>query len=752
MSMRLRSAFSGLWTLSIALSIAAPVSAQPRPSRFPSRVLAPNRIVRDAASDARFLVLEDGRIRRAWGLAIEVDGADAEARARAFLRRYQSELALGPGARLSRRAVIESHGRTVVRFVRIAFQGPVVGSSVVVRLRGRTVDYVGLAGVASSVSASARRIGRDAAVALALRPAERAIEVTPVALERRGGLIPAWQVDTVGRHRHERRRVLVDATNGAIVLSHPLVLDVLGRVFESDPITDHSMTTDVELTHLTSRNRLTGRYFRVESCNAGERGCDPLAIARADGAGDFLYEPVDPSFDDPFSEVHAYFHSNVVAEYFRDAHRFTWGCGGDTLMHVFVNYTTQREVPFDNAAYFPSSGDYCGFMLFGQGAERDFAYDADVIYHEFTHAVIDATAGLGSFLVDALGVSYEPGAVNEGTADYFAATVEGDPRLAEYVTAGSEGPEGAVRSLDNDLVCPDDLVGEAHLDGRIWGGLAWGLRETLGPEKADALVFSTVVALDSEPSLTAAAETLLATADAMRSDAALTAEDQAAVEAAVDARGLTGCQRIVPLDGGNTRLAYSGLADLTASFGGSVAPVHYRVDLPADATALRLRFEPASSVRVHVREGEPVQLLEGSPPQIASTSDYGADEQGELVVDRRSDPPLPRCATLYLAVVAEDLRTSGASLFEVTAELERSGAEEPCAGARAAGSVADDRGESMAADTGPPPASAADVVIAADGGPSSDPPGGSCGCRAVGASGRGLSLGLLFVLAWLRRR
>lgn len=722
----------------LAVAVASPAAAQTRPPGPGGPAIPPARLVDDAAPAARILTDEDGRIRRAWGLAIAVDGASPEARARAFLRRYAGELALAPGARLAAERRLEVHGRTVVRFARRAFGGPVLGGSVVVRLRGRAVDYVALVGVSAAPAAAARRVGEDEAVAAARRPGERALSVSPAAFEREGALVPVWQVDLAGDHRHQRRRAVVDAADGAVLLSHPLLRDALGRVYESDPTTDASMTTDVELPHLTSRERLTGRYFRVESCNAGERGCDPAQLAEADADGNFLFDPEEPAFDDPFAEVHTYFHANVVAAYFREAHDFTWTCGERPLMRAFVNYTEAAEVPFENAAYSPTSGSECGYMLFGQGAERDFAYDADVVYHEYGHAVADGTSGLGFFLVDPLGVSYEPGALNEGTADYFAATVSGDPRMAEYfMGSGVGGTVGALRRLDNELVCPDDLVGQQHLDGRIWAALGWDLREILGPEKADALFFSTLAAFDMIPSFAGATETLLATADAMLADERLTPDDRAAVDAAVEARGLLGCERVAPLDDGAMRLAYSGQEGLTPAAGGSIAPVHYRIDVPPDATALRVRIErltPNGTYRLYSREGAPVRFVASRRPPLLASGEHAPDARGEVVIDRDSDPPLPRCETLYLAVVTEDLRTAGPSLYQVSAELERSGLDEPC--------TAPDAGVVANADAG------------ADAGPGVTPAGGGCGCRALGArdsSGAGLAAALALA-AWVARR
>lgn len=735
--------FVSLLALGACLLIAGPALAQTIPAGQRARVetLA-------QAPAARVLRDEAGRVRRAWGLGIPAAGVDATSRAREFLGRFGHELAMPADARLVPLSVHEAHGFTVVRFARHAHGGPVLGGTVVVRLRGERVDYVAAHRVAAPEARSpdaraTRSIDEATAARLALAETqlERVLEAEAAALEQDGLLYPVWRVDVAGAHLHQRERVILSG-DGALLARHPLSLDALGRVFPRDPTSDEDMTSDVELGFLTSRERLTGRYFRVESCNAGTRGCEPTQLATADAAGDFLFDPVEPAFDDAFAEVHTYHHANRAAAYFRDTHDFTWTCGGDSLMRVFVNYTEGPDVPYDNAAYSPSSGSDCGFMLFGQGASHDFSYDSDVVYHEFTHGIVDGIAGLGFFLVDALGVSYDPGAVNEGTADYFAATLSGDPFMAEYFMGASASGEGALRRLDNDLVCPDDLAGESHFDGRIWAGFGWEVREILGAEKTDALIFTTVASLEMIPSLAELAEVTMATADAMQAAGTLDADDRAVIQASLEGRGLVGCERVAPLDGGFTRIGFSGNGALTSSAGGSIAPVHYRVDVPADATRLVITIESATfgepDFLLHTRVGAPVRFVPSRTPPVVANGSLDPDARGRVVLTRETETPLARCETLYIAVVTENLRTVNAALYRIQATLEQSGLDESCE---------DPPTEEDAS------APVVDAGVSADGGVTS-PSGGGCGCRASGASPLPLGALGLFVtfLAFRRRR
>ncbi|MBX3272902.1 MAG: hypothetical protein KF729_21750 [Sandaracinaceae bacterium] len=710
-----------LGALALGLALAPGARAQLGPRRELRAELA-----HVAAPGARLTRDDAGLVRGASGLWIAAPGASPEARAEAFLRRFRGELALAPGAVLVHERTVAAHGYEVVRLSRGAFGGRVHGGSVVVRLRGDAVEHLSLAGVGAPL-ASSSALDPAPAGALALASVPGAIRVeaaSPGGLELDGRVEPVVVVDLAGEHLHERWRVLVGASG--VLAAHPRAADALGRVYPRDPTSDMEVTADVELTDLTSRERLTGRYFRALQCNAGARGCQPAQGALADENGDFLFDPVEPSYDDAFAEVHGYHHATRVAAHFRDVHGFSVTCRDGGPMRLIVNYTERPMIPYDNAAFQPGGSD-CGTMLFGQGRTRDFVYDADVVYHEYGHAVVDGISDLGFFAIDAFGVGYDPGAVNEGYADYVAATISGDPHMAEYFRGAGLGAEGSLRELDNELVCPDGRVGEAHFDGRILGGAAWDMREAIGAQKTDALMYSAMSAIASLASLADAAETILAAADALLASGGLDPEDRATVASILEARGLIGCDRVAPLDGDVTRLAYSGTATLTGNVGGAIAPVHYRIAIPADAVSLHVGVTsltiPGGAYSIAYRVGAPVRFLASRrPPYIAN----GTLRPGERLA-RDTDPPLPRCETLYLAIVTDNLADVQQALYEVRANLVRSGLDEACEVPDAGAPAGEDAG--VTADAAPGGGTAG---------------GGGCTCRASGR-GAGSSAGLALV-------
>ncbi|MGE3458207.1 MAG: DUF4215 domain-containing protein [Kofleriaceae bacterium] len=113
---------------------------------------------------------------------------------------------------------------------------------------------------------------------------------------------------------------------------------------------------------------------------------------------------------------------------------------------------------------------------------------ADIVLHEFGH-VLHAQA-----IIPGIGASNA--ALSEGVADYFAATIVGDPQLGR----GFDFTDAPVRDLDpfgTERVWPIDRDGDAHVTGLIMAGALWDLRTALiaqqgasqGVAHADAIAF-----------------------------------------------------------------------------------------------------------------------------------------------------------------------------------------------------------------------------------------------------------------------
>ncbi len=117
--------------------------------------------------------------------------------------------------------------------------------------------------------------------------------------------------------------------------------------------------------------------------------------------------------------------------------------------------------------------------VFFQG-DKDFAYDGDVVFHEFMHAITTSLIGkINSLGLDKWGINSEPGGLNEAWSDYFAAAFTSDPKVGQYANVQDGYGEVALRNIDNNASCPNDVIGEIHNDGLIWSGALWEIRKTI---------------------------------------------------------------------------------------------------------------------------------------------------------------------------------------------------------------------------------------------------------------------------------
>jgi hypothetical protein len=188
--------------------------------------------------------------------------------------------------------------------------------------------------------------------------------------------------------------------------------------------------------------------------------------------------------------------------------------------------------------------------VFFQG-HRDFAYDGDVVHHEFTHGVVHAlNANLAVNGVDDYGTHVEPGALNEGWADYMSSSFAGNPQVGEYASAGiAPAGETGLRDNDNQKKCPDDLVGEVHADSEPWAGTLWATRQSLNGDQAkidafDKAVLAAVAASDVDENFDKAGQHLVA---AVTADASLGSTVASFVTQQLTTRSMTGCVRVWPL-------------------------------------------------------------------------------------------------------------------------------------------------------------------------------------------------------------
>lgn len=157
-----------------------------------------------------------------------------------------------------------------------------------------------------------------------------------------------------------------------------------------------------------------------------------------------------------------YYHIPIIHDYFKNTFNFSG-----------MDYQIRARINMGSNVNGVSNGYDIGF---GTQLGRQWARSRDVLFHEYSHDVIEHIYGSQiRYLGDIQGAAME-----EGLADYFACTFANDPLYSEDVDPN-------YRNLVNSLAW--DINREYHLNGQVIGGALWNTRQAAGPAVADYLVF-----------------------------------------------------------------------------------------------------------------------------------------------------------------------------------------------------------------------------------------------------------------------
>ena len=314
---------------------------------------------------------------------------------------------------------------------------------------------------------------------------------------------------------------LVAALTGAPASAGPVPGTATGSVFKVNPVQssgDESLTDQkdsatavpaqeyalVTLTNLDGSGYLRGEWANVVS----ETG----KAAFAPPGGSYVFD----RHDDEFEQVMGYYWVTQAQLYLRSLGF------GSTLPPVNAESQDVRigQYGVDNSF----SWDKHDYLRFGKGGVDD-AEDAEVIVHEYGHAVHDAQ-------VPGFGTSEEAGSIGEAFGDYLAVEVGAwtagqngwpirttlpcvaDWDSVSYTRLTATEPEHCLRRLDGTKTVADK-EGEVHADGEIWSRALWDIRQGLGATTADRIIVNAQFDFAPDTSFADAARTTVATAQQM---------------------------------------------------------------------------------------------------------------------------------------------------------------------------------------------------------------------------------------------
>ncbi|WP_329028881.1 M4 family metallopeptidase [Streptomyces sp. NBC_01423] len=210
------------------------------------------------------------------------------------------------------------------------------------------------------------------------------------------------------------------------------------------------------------------------------------------------FRPATPELGEDYTDsgaVDAHWAAGKVYDYYKNHFDRDSLDGKDGFIYSLVG-VVNNGMPYNNAFWDGTK------MVYGQGGGdyRTFSADTDVVGHEMTHGVVQHTANLV--------YAGQSGAMNEALADYFgnAIDLEANGQSMDDPDAGllgedlctTLGPRDcALRDLNDGATTSKNFIGVTyggdnggvHLNSTIFSGALWDMRQDLGAELADQIVY-----------------------------------------------------------------------------------------------------------------------------------------------------------------------------------------------------------------------------------------------------------------------
>ena len=436
---------------------------------------------------------------------------------KAFLFANADELELDMRAEeLKKVQDVETPTGRVVRYIQTKNGIPILNSEIQVRLdHSQKVQQIDLMpapsirivpatkGEREALSPeSAIRAARDSIGEHALRKEIGAPE--QVYFPTPEGLHLAYDVTVLTKDPAHDWRIIVDAYSGKILLKEDEIWedDGKGMVFDPNPVVTANDNTfrDPSATIATCGFNGTpqatidaqsfSRTLNSITLSGGKYKLEgPFVKLRDFGAPNIAPpEETEPAFNyqsnnDGFEAVMVYFHVDTIQRYIQNTLGITNANNRqiEADAHDNGNGGGGFYSPGDKGLHFGDSGD----------CQPDRAEDADCIYHEYNHAIMDnMKPGYGqSGIPNPVTGLMESRALGEGFSDILACVyLAPDHQFQREVFEDWVFAPGGLRRVDGNKIYPDDWVDDEHDDGEIWSAALWNIYCNIGGDSASTTI------------------------------------------------------------------------------------------------------------------------------------------------------------------------------------------------------------------------------------------------------------------------
>jgi fungalysin metallopeptidase (M36) len=437
-------------------------------------------------------------------LAAPASASAAPARAAAKLK-----AASAPASQLAPVAAIPLPGAIAYRFQqRVSGVRVLNGQAVVSDPRGAPPDLVADSSKPAIEVPPSPRVSKAAAAEVALRSASvrrlRGHRSASLAIQPGGGGTLVWRVVIPSARPLRDFEVLVDAVSGRVVRTRNLLQHSRrghAQLYNPNPVAQHSSSSGLRGDRRDKNTRLLTSLRRPVTLHDIRKGQRCLRGKWAHAKlGRSAKEVCKRGLDwwgvkrrkNRFEALMTYFHIDRAQRYIQ---RLGFGAGAAQGIDKRTQVAVADAFRDDNSFYSPATRR----IEYGSGGVDD-AEDADVIVHEYGHAIQDDQ-------VRGFGNGKQAGAIGEGFGDYWAAVMSsrspGTSNTDDICIFDWDGVAWGSYVPAFDRKCgrradSGDTLSEAqascqfdiHCVGEVWSSALWDLRNGVGGTTFDRILLS----------------------------------------------------------------------------------------------------------------------------------------------------------------------------------------------------------------------------------------------------------------------